>query len=284
MAVDMRKYASKKIPDDVLGVLSRCTVEGVVLKLPEQLERPAYVAVNKVLEGLGGKWNRKSGGHVFTYDPTDALENALMTGSFVNEKVMYQAFFTPESTGRILVDEAQLENQGLRILEPCCGEGHLAQVILEAMTEPHCTLDLIELNERFALTATAKLKRQVMVTDFLTFRRDMLQSVFVAEPGRPAREAGAPFNPYDRIIANPPFTGKQDIEFMTEMFACLAPGGRVVSAASLSVKFGEDKRTKEFRALVESVGGRIEPLPDESFKESGTSVRACYVVMDKPEG
>ena len=50
---------------------------------------------------------------------------------------------------------------------------------------------------------------------------------------------------------------------------------------SASVLFRTDKRTTEFRALVESYGGTIEPLPESSFKESGTAVNTCRVVVNK---
>ena len=45
-----------KINDTVLDILGKCRIEGNTLFLPdEQLERSDYVAVNKVLETLGGK-------------------------------------------------------------------------------------------------------------------------------------------------------------------------------------------------------------------------------------
>ena len=52
-----------KISDEILGILSRCTVDGNTLYLPdEQLDRKTYTAVNKCLVNIGGKWNRKAKG------------------------------------------------------------------------------------------------------------------------------------------------------------------------------------------------------------------------------
>ena len=54
-----------RIDDDVLAVLSRSTVVGSSLVIPDQLDRKLYVKTNKVLEAAGGKWNRKARAHVF---------------------------------------------------------------------------------------------------------------------------------------------------------------------------------------------------------------------------
>ena len=50
-----------KISNTVLDILGNCEVQDNVLYLPNvQLDRADYTAVNKVLEALGGKWNRKA--------------------------------------------------------------------------------------------------------------------------------------------------------------------------------------------------------------------------------
>ena len=48
-----------KIPENVLNVLGECRADGNLLYLPSvQLDRKTYTEVNKVLENMGGKWNR----------------------------------------------------------------------------------------------------------------------------------------------------------------------------------------------------------------------------------
>ena len=89
---------------------------------------------------------------------------------------------------------------------------------------------------------------------------------------------------FDRIIANPPFAKGQDIAHITHMYEFLRPGGRLVSVASASVLTGQTKKQIAFREWVYEMGGLIEPLPDDSFKASGTRVRTCVVVIDKAEG
>src|SRR5204862_5173800 len=49
----------------ILAVLQAAYFEGDKIVLPTQLERKTYLDTNKVLERIGGKWNRKQKGHVF---------------------------------------------------------------------------------------------------------------------------------------------------------------------------------------------------------------------------
>src|SRR3989344_4597646 len=59
------ELATRPVPEDVLAVLRRCTVEGRVIKLPpERMDPKAYKRVNEVLVTLGGKWvGRSTQGH-----------------------------------------------------------------------------------------------------------------------------------------------------------------------------------------------------------------------------
>jgi hypothetical protein len=50
-----------KIEQAVIAVLARCETNDNTLYLPfGQLDRKLYVAVNKALEAIGGKWNRSA--------------------------------------------------------------------------------------------------------------------------------------------------------------------------------------------------------------------------------
>jgi len=67
---------SQKITDKVLAILSGATINGnnIILNC-EQLERKLYLDVNKVLGAMGGKWDRKVGGHIYADNPSDKLES-----------------------------------------------------------------------------------------------------------------------------------------------------------------------------------------------------------------
>ncbi len=77
-----------KIADNILDILGECRTEGNTLYLPEgQLDRATYQAVNKVLESIGGKWNRKAKGHVFVDgDPAELLDNVILAGEITDLK------------------------------------------------------------------------------------------------------------------------------------------------------------------------------------------------------
>ena len=91
-----------KIPENVLSVLGECRVEGNLLYLPSiQLDRKTYTEVKKVLENMGGKWNRKAKAHTFEYDSVaEMLENVLLTQEVKDLKKEYQFFPTPELSPR----------------------------------------------------------------------------------------------------------------------------------------------------------------------------------------
>ncbi len=66
------------IPDDVADVLSRCTQQGNVVRLPEgQLERPLYLATDKVLKAFGENLNTNGGDEVMLIDLDLANTQAL---------------------------------------------------------------------------------------------------------------------------------------------------------------------------------------------------------------
>ena len=97
-----------KIPENVLNVLGECRADGNLLYLPSvQLDRKTYTEVNKVLENMGGKWNRKTKAHVFA-------END---------------------------DVAEIDSTS-EVLEPSCGNGQLADVIWEHLPAGMCCIEL----------------------------------------------------------------------------------------------------------------------------------------------
>lgn len=52
-----------RVSDEILSILSDADLSGNSLALRGQLDRNTYVAVNKVLEAAGWKWNRKAKAH-----------------------------------------------------------------------------------------------------------------------------------------------------------------------------------------------------------------------------
>ncbi len=79
---------------------------------------------------------------------------------------------------------------------------------------------------------------------------------------------------------NPPFADGQDIQHVTHALHMLKPGGRLVAIMSAGVMHRQDRKTTAFRAMVEERGGVIEPLPVNTFKDSGTGTCTVLLTLD----
>ena len=116
-----------KIPENVLNVLGECRADGNLLYLPSvQLDRKTYTEVNKVLENMGGKWNRKAKAHVFAEDDdvAEMLENVMLTQEVKDLKREYQFFPTPRAVAERMCEMAEIDSAS-EVLEPSCGNGQL---------------------------------------------------------------------------------------------------------------------------------------------------------------
>jgi hypothetical protein len=235
-----------KISNDVSDVLLNSTIEGNLLFLPVgDLDRKLYLSVNKVLDAIGGKWNRKQKAHIFSESPEQTLEEILLTGQFTDSKKEYQFFETPSLLANRLVLTAVIQPDETK-LEPNAGKAGIAKFM------PGCDcIELMDENRKY-LAATGY---NLVGDDFLKFEGE-----------------------YDVIVANPPFSKQQDIDHVTHMIKIAKRC--VVSVVSASVMWRTDKKTVKFRELIDELGGTIEPLPDDSFKESGTMVKTCVVHLN----
>lgn len=237
-----------KISMEVIEVLAKTEVDGNTLKINEQLSRDLYLKVNKVLKAIGGKWQSAKKCHVFENDVEDILQDIILTGEYTDKRTELQFFPTPDELARQIAAEAEIK-PGENCLEPSAGHGAIAKYM------PGC--DCIELNadNRQFLTDNGF---NVIANDFMKFE---------------------PQKDYDVIVMNPPFCRQQDIAHITKAISIAKRC--VIAIMSASVMWRTDKRTAEFRVLVESFGGTIEPLPEKAFKESGTMVNTCKVVVRK---
>lgn len=243
-----------KIADTLLDILRDCRFDSDKLYLPQQLNRKTYLEVNRILESIGGKWNRKAKAHIFKGDVESLLENLFLTGEAILPKDI-QFFSTPND----IVDEMLLSaniQQDHTVLEPSAGKGNIAKRIKERCK--YKSLTLIENHEPFFKILEEESYDEVFCADFLSVNRS-----------------------FDRIIMNPPFTKQQDIDHVTHAFSLLREGGRLVSIMSGGILFRQNKKAVEFRDLVSRNGGTIKSLQDEVFKESGTLVKTVIVTLDK---
>lgn len=166
-------------------------------------------------------------------------------------------FPTSESTSDEMIEVAEIE-EGMKVLEPSAGMGHIAERIREAGIEP----DVVELSGDRRELLEAK--------GFNVVGHDFLE---VTEGG------------YDRILMNPPFSDRRDMLHIQHAYDLLKPGGRLVAIAGEGVFFGSDKKALAFREWLYSVGATDEKLPEGSFQDPklpvNTGVHARMVVIDK---
>lgn len=252
-----------KIPEDVVGVLNQCRAEGRKLFLPDvQLDRSLYLMVNRVLKLAGGKWIRQLGAHLFSEDVGDRLDTLILTGEIVDTNKELQFFETPPAVVEQLIDLAELQPND-RVLEPSAGKGAIAFALLD-LNIP-LKVYACEIHLPF-FEILSKRINSVVCCDFLELKEVLINP----EPR------------FERVIANPPFTRQQDIDHVNHMMDVCC--GRVVSVMSASVIFRDNKKTVNFRDRVFGLGGRFVSIPPGSFKESGTMVSTCIVVVDCPNG
>lgn len=242
-------------------VLQSCTVEGNVVKLPdEQLDRKLYQDVAKSLQMIGGKWKGgKVFGFVFEKDPSDLLDK-IANGEKKNLKKEFQFFATPDSLAEKLVCLADL-NQDDYILEPSAGQGAIIKAINKACSVVPDCYELMDVN-RIVLEKkifSGELKCKILGDDFLKSDKRL----------------------YSKIIANPPFTKNQDIDHLKEMYKRLCLGGRLVCITSTSWLTGLQKKQVEFKKWLNDVGAEMIDIEKGSFKESGTLVGGKIIFINK---
>ena len=245
------------ITEPIADILKNGRVDGDIFFLPDgQLDRPTYTAVNKVLSGLGGKWDRKIGGHTFPFNPEDALNEALETGGFESRQQKLQLFETPADLATHMAELACLMT-GSKVLEPSAGPGRLARAAI-------CfgaTVEAVEIDK----INCGKLGEIDGVT--ILHEGDFLGVV--------------PDERFDAVLMNPPFAKGQDIGHIMHAFDFLKDGGKLIAICGEGAFFHESHRAVEFRRWLEAVNAHVEKLPAGTFKESGTSVNTRLVIIHK---
>lgn len=169
-------------------------------------------------------------------------------------------FPTPRTVALQMVELADIR-EGMVVLEPSAGAGHLADVIREQTKGA-----LLCCERMHTLREVLKLKGHALteVTDFLEFE---------------------PRGDIDRAILNPPFENSQDATHVLHAYKCLADGGRLVAIVSAGLLFRSDRKATEFREWMKEVGAESIPLPDGSFDTAEafcrTGVSASIIVANK---
>lgn len=240
------------ISSHVIGLMSLLDFDSNHATIVVPLSRPDYMALNKVLEGCGGKWDKKVKAHVFPEDAAEILDAAMLTGEWTDKKRNFDQFDSPPDVVDMVIARAKI-GAGMLVLEPQAGLGFLATEAAQrgAFVETH-EIDPMRV-EVLKQNPAVQLVRE---GDFL-----------LEQPRRI----------YDRVIMNPPFSKQQDIDHVLHALKFVAPGGILVSVMSAGVLFRTNIKTRKFRDQIIELGGVFENIPEGAFKSSGTMVRSVIV-------
>jgi predicted RNA methylase len=250
-----------KISDPVLAVLEQAMFSGPNLYLSHlgTLDRKLYTDTNKVLEAIGGKWNRSAKAHVFDEAAEPLIETILETRVYSREKQDLGQFDSPPEVVARVIELAEIEPR-MWVLEPQAGMGNIAQAIVMAGAYAKC----YELDA----SRNASLRHRFMTSSVETGKPQDFLSVDPASTSQ-----------VDRVAMNPPFAKQVDIDHVLHAFKFLKPGGRLVSVMSGGTMQRVNRKAVEFREFVYSHGGHFEDLPEGAFSSSGTEVQTCIVVI-----
>lgn len=255
---EKKKQADEGKKWNVEDILKHCTLEDSVLKLPNvQFNKKSYVEAKKWIEEAGGSWQSgKIQGFTFPFNP-ERVFSILKEGKRCNLQQEYQFFETPPQLADWLVMLAGGIHENDTVLEPSAGRGALIKAIHRAC--PSVTVECYELmpeNREFLHSLD-----NVIILDE-DFTKDSVGS-------------------YTKIIANPPFSGNQDIEHVRIMYKLLEKGGTLAAITSSHWKIASEKKCVDFRNWLEEVHGEVFEIGAGEFKESGTSISTMAVVIRK---
>ena len=253
------------IEKDVCVVLSTLEIDGNNVRITTQLDRKLYLGVNKVLERIGGKWNRKANAHIFDTDPTERLNNVIECG-VLDPEVKTGYFPTPAEIVDKMIELADI-GASQRILEPSAGQGHIADRIVRHLIDMHVPTIDVRICETLPENVRALEENGWIIEgDFFEFKSEChLHDIT-----------------FDRILMNPPFENQSDLLHVAIAFSMLAPDGILVAIMSAGVTFRENKKTVDFREkILEPHCTHLEHLPPGTFKEYGTMVSTIMLRLEK---
>lgn len=248
--------------NELQASIAKCRIASNVVYLPNIREGllSNYSDVRKAFLNAGASY--KNNTFIFPNDAKPYIDR-LMGGESVNIKKEFQFFGTPAGLADRLVKIADVK-QWHKVLEPSAGQGAIIEAIFRECDYLNTPVDYFELMDANRAVLSKKINnglRAIEVgNDFLLYDGDYK---------------------WDLIIANPPFNKNQDVDHIRKMFSVLKDGGRIVTIAGNSWRFGSQKKQVAFREWLDKIGAVVDDVEAGAFKESGTNISACMIVIDK---
>jgi len=259
--------ASNRLKPETIQILKNISIRDNVVYLNSgELERKLYSNVDEALKRLLGEWNATVRGHVFEYDPTDAIQEMIDSG-ILPEKNPLAFFPTPQEVIDVMFAQADIEVLGyrdkLRVLEPSAGKAAIALKAKEAL--PQAQIDTVELNE-INLAILKNYGFDPFCGSFLDFNTTYEQK-------------------YDLILMNPPFSYTGDayayITHIEHAYKMLDKWGTLIAIAPTGFLYNSNKKLDTFRDWVYANSDGLEMIDKWAFKESGTMVETCVINLTK---
>ena len=182
--------------------------------------------------------------------PFAALKAALKAG--VQVVSAPQLFPTPPALAARMATLAGIEYKD-RVLEPSAGTGNLLRAIVDA--EPTAKIHAVEINRALcdALPASLMADGEALCQDFLACTTEQL--------GR-----------FNKILMNPPFANGADVAHIKHALHFLERDGVLVALCA-----NGPRQQAELRPLATT----WEELPDGTFADQGTNVRAALMTVKR---
>ena len=233
-------------------ILQNCRWDGQLLTLPQvQLKQKAYLNAKKWIEEAGGSWNTSKQGFTWDFDANRVVQ-ILLQGHRYNLQKEFQFFATPAKIADLAVSKFISIEPDMTILEPSAGRGALVEAVRRRC--PSAVVDCYEL---------------------------MPENVSFLEKVEGAHIIGNDFTKaegkWQRIIANPPFSGNQDIDHVYMMYDHLNVDGELSCIVSQHWKFTNDQKCSNFRKWLEINEADVTDIEGGEFKESGTGVATSLI-------
>lgn len=251
------------LPAQFRGLRTKAEIEPLVTKLIDHPsyyvvresekyrdESPLAVGLRAYVEGVGA----------VKFAEVDAENARAAKVKALEAEVRFSpipGFFpTPPELVEVMLAAADLA-PGMTVLDPSAGKGDL----VEAAAAAGCDARGIELVHTLARICQEK-GLTVAQGDFMD-----------ADPEI--------YEPYDRILMNPPFEKGQDWQHVRRAFDWLKPGGRLVAIVSASVAYSP--KAQRFRDWLNTVDHTIEDNDPDAFKGAfrSTGVQTKLLVIDK---
>ena len=238
-------------------ILQNSKWDGDVLTLPQvQFDKKSYATVKSWIEESFGSWNSQKQGFTWDFD-ANRVVGILTQGKRCNLRQDYQFFATPDAVADLAASKFSSIEKSMTILEPSAGTGALINAVKRLC--PEATVDCYELMPENIQRLKKLPGVNILGEDFL-------------------KECNGK---YQRIIANPPFSGNQDIEHVYKMFESLTINGEMSVITSQHWKIAGDSKCKNFRKWIEEHNAQIQDIAAGEFKESGTGIQTSLIFIKK---